>query len=182
MKTWLIAIASVVTLTATPALADRGDRGNSYRGDHYRGDRYRGDHYRGDRYRGHAYRSGYGGYYGRDHYRPVYRGGYGYRGYYGRPYRSRVVVVPAYGYGYGSGYDGYYGGYDRPVAYYDNGYRGGRGYYRCRTSGRGTVLGAIAGGLIGNAASSRYDRGAGTVIGAGIGAVAGTAIERDGRC
>lgn len=189
MKALLIALAGVLTLTSTPALADRGDR---YRGggDGYR-DYYRGGKFRGDVYRGRAFRGGYRGYAGRGYYgRPYYRPGF--RGVYGRPFRNRVVVVPGYGYGgpaygfggpafgYGGGYyDGFYG---RPVGYYGRGFRGRRGFYRCRTSGRGTVLGAIAGGLIGNVASDRYDRGTGTLIGAGLGAVAGTAIERDGRC
>ncbi|WP_404710828.1 glycine zipper 2TM domain-containing protein [Sphingomonas sp. MMS24-J13] len=50
---------------------------------------------------------------------------------------------------------------------------------RCDRGTGGTILGAIAGGLIGNAAAGRGDRGAGTVVGAGVGALAGRAIDRD---
>ena len=86
--------------------------------------------------------------------------------------------------------------YDAPPGY-DHGYartgwdrRGPppppRAYYRererdhdrrCDRAG-GTILGAIAGGLLGNAAAGRGDRGAGTVVGAGVGALAGRAIDR----
>ncbi|PZO91659.1 MAG: hypothetical protein DI623_02455 [Sphingomonas sanxanigenens] len=97
-----------------------------------------------------------------------------------------------YGRGYNGGY--YNGGYNG--GYYNNGYRGyDRGYryqdrryyqgYRCRSDGAGgTIIGAIAGGLIGNAAVGRYgDRTAGTIVGAGVGALAGRAIDRsDSRC
>lgn len=41
----------------------------------------------------------------------------------------------------------------------------------------GAIVGAIAGAAIGNAASSRHNRGAGTAAGAVIGAVAGAAID-----
>lgn len=100
-----------------------------------------------------------------------YRGG-DYRGYRGdRGYR-----------------DGYYRGGDRYYrdGYY-RGYRGYRGGYRCRDNGTGgTIIGAIAGGLLGNEigkGSGRYGRrGDGTtgaIIGAGVGALAGRAIDRD---
>lgn len=71
-------------------------------------------------------------------------------------------------------------------------YRGDRGYYRdrgnyrgrCRDKGTGgTVIGAIAGGLLGNEiGNGRYGRGDGTtgaIVGAGLGALAGRAIDRD---
>lgn len=88
---------------------------------------------------------------------------------------------------------GYYGGYDRGYAY-DRGYRddrvyrGDRGYYRDRGYARrsndgttGTVLGAIAGGLLGRTIDTRGDRTLGTVLGAGAGALAGRAVERSDR-
>lgn len=50
---------------------------------------------------------------------------------------------------------------------------------RCNRGTGGTILGAIAGGLLGNAAAGRGDRGAGTIVGAGVGALAGRAIDRD---
>ena len=90
---------------------------------------------------------------------------------------------------------GYYGGgYDRGYAY-DRGYRddrvyrGGRGYYqdrgyrprRCNSGSTGTIVGAIAGGLLGRTIDTRGDRALGTVLGAGAGALAGRAIERSDR-
>jgi hypothetical protein len=89
----------------------------------------------------------------------------------------------------GGGYyrgDGYYrgGASYRGDGYY-RGYRGDRGY-RCRSDGTGgTIIGAIAGGLLGNEVGKgggRYRRGDGTtgaIIGAGVGALAGRAIDRD---
>ncbi|SEQ91697.1 glycine zipper 2TM domain-containing protein [Sphingobium sp. YR768] len=111
----------------------------------------------------------------RDHYRGYDRGDY-YRGGYDRGYR-----------GYDRGYRGdyYRGGYDR--GYRGDRYRGYRGGYRCRDNGTGgTIIGAIAGGLLGNEigkGSGRYGRrGDGTtgaIVGAGVGALAGRAIDRN---
>ncbi|MEN2790800.1 glycine zipper 2TM domain-containing protein [Sphingomonas oligophenolica] len=85
-----------------------------------------------------------------------------------------------------------YGDYDRDY-YYDRGYyqqdRGYRGYrdyrdhrrdYRSRrcNNDAGTIIGAIAGGLLGNGIAGRGDRTLGTVLGAGAGALAGRAIDR----
>ena len=90
---------------------------------------------------------------------------------------------------------GYYGGYDRGYAY-DRGYRddrvyrGDRGYYRdrgyrggqrCNSGTTGTIVGAIAGGLLGRTIDTRGDRALGTVLGAGAGALAGRAVERSDR-
>lgn len=67
--------------------------------------------------------------------------------------------------------------------YDDRGY-GDRGYDRRRYrsdrcgSATGTILGAIAGGLLGNSVAGRGDRGVGTVFGAGAGALTGRAIDR----
>lgn len=67
------------------------------------------------------------------------------------------------------------GGYD------EGGYR--RGDYgrrhRCHGGAGGTIVGAIAGGLLGNAVAGYGNRGAGTIIGGGFGALAGNAIARD---
>lgn len=96
--------------------------------------------------------------------------------------------------GYGRGYPG--GGYYQRGRGYrgdgDYGNRGGgygyggRGYDRgrCRDRGTGgTIIGAIAGGLLGHeVAQGRYNRGdgtAGAIVGAGVGALAGRAIDRD---
>jgi hypothetical protein len=76
---------------------------------------------------------------------------------------------------------GYYGrGAYARGGYDDGGY--GRGYYgrrpRCRGGAGGTIIGAIAGGLLGNAVAGYGNRGAGTIIGGGFGALAGNAIAR----
>lgn len=91
------------------------------------------------------------------------------------------------------------GDYYQPVRYHENrryrgyrqhGYRGDRGRYygdrrsyrgRCRDRGNGgTVIGAIAGGLLGHEVAGRGgDRTLGTIIGAGGGAVAGRLIDRN---
>ncbi|MEK9211882.1 glycine zipper 2TM domain-containing protein [Sphingomonas sp. 2378] len=78
------------------------------------------------------------------------------------------------GYNRGPGYDrGYYdrrGGYDR--GYYN------RGPQRCNSGTTGTIVGAIAGGLLGRTIDTRGDRTLGTVLGGGAGALAGHAIEK----
>ncbi len=78
------------------------------------------------------------------------------------------------------------GYYRERGGYRERGYEGRRayGYGRCRDKGStGTILGAIAGGLLGHeVGNGRYDRGDGTtgaIVGAGIGALAGRAIDRD---
>jgi hypothetical protein len=97
-----------------------------------------------------------------------------------------AVEAQSYDRGYDRGHlDGRRGyGDDR------RGYRG-RGYYegrrhegRCRNNGTaGTIIGAIAGGLLGNSiANGRYndrDGTGGAIVGAGVGALAGRAIDRD---
>lgn len=111
------------------------------------------------------------------YYRGYDRGDY-YRGGYDRGYRDY------------RGYDR--GGYDRGYRgdrYYRNNYRGYRGGYRCRDNGTGgTIIGAIAGGLLGNEIGKGgrdrygYRRGDGTtgaIVGAGVGALAGRAIDRN---
>ena len=78
-----------------------------------------------------------------------------------------------------------YGGYDRGYYQEDRGYRDYRRDYRDRRNYRnrcnndaGTIIGAIAGGLLGNGIAGRGDRTLGTVLGAGAGALAGRAIDR----
>ncbi|MDB5425889.1 MAG: hypothetical protein JWQ29_3305, partial [Phenylobacterium sp.] len=46
----------------------------------------------------------------------------------------------------------------------------------------GTVIGAVAGGLLGNAVSSGGGKTGGTIIGAGAGAVAGHEIAKHKKC
>jgi hypothetical protein len=51
---------------------------------------------------------------------------------------------------------------------------------RCDHGSAGTILGAIAGGLLGNAATGRHgNHAAGTLAGAGAGALIGNAADRD---
>jgi len=90
---------------------------------------------------------------------------------------------------YGVRYD--HGRHDR--GWDDRGYRDGPGYrdrrgyddrrrydrHRCHGGTNGTIIGAIAGGLLGNAVAGYGDRTAGTLIGGGVGALAGNAIGRD---
>lgn len=88
----------------------------------------------------------------------------------------------AYGNAYQDGYNrnGYDDRYDRRG--YDNRtYRGDRGRYRnqrCNSGTTGTIIGAIAGGLLGRSIDSRGDRATGTILGAGGGALAGRAIGK----
>jgi uncharacterized protein YcfJ len=85
----------------------------------------------------------------------------------------------------------YYG--DRYSRYDNRGYYDQRGYdrrdyrgndrrynynRRCSNGTTGTVVGAIAGGLLGRVIDSRGDRTLGTVLGGVGGAVAGNAIEK----
>lgn len=115
---------------------------------------------------------------------------------------AATPVMAHPGWGYGERYE--YGGRYRPGDYYeggrgyygdmryDRGYRGHRGYrgeirayhgYRCRDDGvGGAIIGAVAGGLIGNQVAERGDRTTGTVVGGALGAVAGHLIDKsDGR-
>lgn len=106
------------------------------------------------------------------------------RRYYGGPVGYDGYAYSGYGYD-GYGYRGSYGG---PAVVAQVGYGGGPGYYDggyggCRSNNAaGTILGALAGGLIGNSVAGYRDRGIATVVGAGVGAAAGTAISRTNRC
>ena len=101
----------------------------------------------------------------------------GYDGGYQQPYRGYEARG---GYGYrGDGTRGGYPGY----AYRGDG-RGyaddRRGYRRCNNGTAGTVIGALAGGLLGRAIDDRGDRALGTILGAGAGALAGHAVGKSG--
>jgi hypothetical protein len=95
--------------------------------------------------------------------------GYGERGYGAQGYRD---VPIRYGYRDDRGYynqGGYAQGYRTPARY----------SYRCEGSGTtGTLIGALAGGLLGNGLAGRGDRTLGTLLGGGAGALAGRAIDR----
>jgi|APFEC2959095171_1045051.scaffolds.fasta_scaffold00035_1 hypothetical protein len=68
----------------------------------------------------------------------------------------------------------------RSLAYNDRVYRGQNGRYYCRRSDgtTGLIIGAAAGGLLGNTIGRGDSQVLGTLIGAAGGAVAGRAIER----
>jgi uncharacterized protein YcfJ len=79
----------------------------------------------------------------------------------------------------------YNDGYNRD-GYRDRGYRqyrGDRGYYRarnqrCDSGTTGTIIGAIAGGLLGRTIDTRGDRATGTLLGGAAGALAGRAVGK----
>lgn len=94
---------------------------------------------------------------------------------------AMIPATPAMAQRYGSSR-----GYDR--GYYDNGrsYRGEsynsyRARQKCNDGDGGTIIGAIAGGLLGRGIAGRGDHVLGTVLGAGAGALAGRAIDRSDR-
>jgi len=73
-------------------------------------------------------------------------------------------------------------GYGRGIPPASNPERNGVAGQRrhCDNGTGGTIIGAIAGGLLGNAAIGRRgDRTAGTIAGAGVGALVGRAADRD---
>jgi len=91
-----------------------------------------------------------------------------------------------------------YGGYDAS-RYYNDGpryrerqmnrservYRGSDNRYYCRRNdgSTGLVVGALAGGLLGNMIAPGDSRLLGTILGAGAGAAVGSAVsQRDARC
>lgn len=79
----------------------------------------------------------------------------------------------------------YYQGGGTQVTYVDRGYRGDRRRYRGqRCSNAGTIIGGVAGALLGGEIGrgpSRWSRrsGTGTVVGAGVGALIGSSIDQD---
>jgi len=88
-----------------------------------------------------------------------------------------------YGSRYERGYDRGYDGYNRR-AYRDNRYSAYRARQKCNDGDGGTIIGGVAGGLLGHTLAGRGDRTLGAVLGAAAGALAGRAIDRsDGaRC
>lgn len=106
-----------------------------------------------------------------------------------------LTATPAMAGGrYDDGYSRYDRGdrYDRYDRYDRREYRRGDRYYqnnrndyqRCRNSGTGgTIIGAVAGGLLGNEVARRGNRTEGSIIGAAVGALAGRAIDKsDSNC
>lgn len=75
--------------------------------------------------------------------------------------------------------------YDRREGNYDRrDYRRDDRYYRnnsrCGNGTGGTIIGAVAGGLLGNQVARRGNRTEGSIIGAAVGALAGRAIDKSG--
>lgn len=122
--------------------------------------------------------------------------GRGWDGGYDRGGYDRGGYGGGYEHGYDRGYDRGYRGYRGPAAYPGPVVYGGPAYYRpgyyrdapryrgnayrCRDNGvGGALIGAVAGGLLGNSVAERGDRTTGAVLGAAIGAVAGHAIDRN---
>ncbi len=104
---------------------------------------------------------------------------------------SAAIAQPRHGYYGQGGHATHYRGYRAPRAHYhaDRGYayrqyeprRYGRYYgQRCHDDGTtGTIIGAIAGGLLGSSVAGRGDRTIGALIGGGAGALIGHAIDSD---
>jgi len=70
---------------------------------------------------------------------------------------------------------------ERALAAEDRVYRGNDGRYYCKRSDgtTGLIVGAAAGGVLGNVIDGGHSRTAGTLIGAAIGALAGKSIEQN---
>lgn len=92
-----------------------------------------------------------------------------------------------------NGYDdGYYNRGDRYDRDDRREYRRGDRYYRnnayrnnsrCDKGTGGTIIGAVAGGLLGNEVARRGNKTEGSIIGAAVGALAGRAIDKsDSNC
>ena len=54
------------------------------------------------------------------------------------------------------------------------------GYQRCKKGTSGLIIGAAAGGLLGNQVARRGNKTEGSIIGAAVGALAGRAIAKSG--
>lgn len=93
-----------------------------------------------------------------------------------------IPVAPAMAQGrhhHSRGYDRGY--YETGDTYHGETYRSYRAQQKCDDGDGGTIVGAIAGGLLGHTVVGRHDRLLGTVLGAGAGALAGRAIDRSDR-
>lgn len=86
---------------------------------------------------------------------------------------------------YGQRYDTQYrNGYYNDGRYYDRSYRNSYNYrarQKCKDGDGGTIVGAIAGGLLGSVIAGRGDKTLGAVLGGAGGALAGRAIDRSDR-
>jgi len=149
--------------------AERNDGGRSDGGERGRGDFGRGDWNRGDVHRGHDFGRGHSIYVDR-HFHGGYFGGGIYRG----SYFPRYTYFP--GYSYYPSY-GYYSGYGYGYPYYDYGY-----YGTPTAATNGLLLGALAGGIIGNNSGSlHHSAWRGSAWGAGIGWLLGSFVDANRR-
>lgn len=95
------------------------------------------------------------------------------------------AMAQRYDYGYSA--DRYGNGYNNRVyrgenrRYNNNNYRNYRARQKCADGDGGTIVGAIAGGLLGHTIAGRGDRTLGAVLGVAGGALAGRAIDRSDR-
>ena len=150
MRKFIIAAALAATIAPTAAMADPPPWAPAHgRRDHDRGD------YRRDRDR-----SDWSSYRRYDYNRPDTR--------YGRYYDASRYYR-----------DGRYY-QERRLTRGDRIYRGNDGRYYCRRSDgtTGLIIGAVAGGLLGNALDNGRSSTLGTLIGAGGGALIGRSIDR----
>jgi len=91
---------------------------------------------------------------------------------------AALVPVAADAQRYGSRFER---SYDRGDYRHEGSDRRYRMRERCNDGDGGTIIGAIAGGLLGHGIAGRGDRTLGAVVGAGAGALAGRAIDRSDR-
>lgn len=91
-----------------------------------------------------------------------------------------ATAADAHRTGYRHTHSRQYAGYDRQYRDY-RGYNSYRAQQNCADGDGGTIVGAIAGGLLGRTIDTRGNRLLGTVLGAGAGALAGRAIDRSDR-
>ena len=96
-------------------------------------------------------------------------------GYYGGGYNGGY-----YGNSYGGQYSSYY---DRSGYYSGPTWRGNDGRYYCRRSdgSTGTIVGGVAGAVIGSQVAGRGDRTIGAILGGAVGALIGNSVDRGNR-
>ncbi len=173
MRSIILAAVALGLVTGSPALADpghghgnhgdegeRGDRGDKGDGDHHDNGKHKGWYKHDDRrYADQRIidRSGYAAY---DYNRPDPR--------YGNYAPERYYRQGSYP--------------EQRLSQNDRIYRGGDGRYYCRRNDgtTGLLIGALGGGVLGNAIAPRGSKTLGAVLGALGGGIGGRAIDRGG--
>lgn len=179
----MVGLIGAIGFTAVPSEA-RDDR-RDWRDDRRDHRDYRRDDRRDHRY---AYQQRQAQQQQRQAYRHGYRAGSQQNWGYSQPSRVYVPVrtpQPAYVY-QGRGYPGY-NGYQANSRGWVQGrdYWYGNGRYHCRRSDgtTGTVVGAVAGGTLGNILAGQGDKTLASIIGGTLGAIIGKEIEKgEARC